>query len=151
MTCCKQRAHLLPTPFFDIFLPIGTDFFSPLHFPRSCRILSHSCTTTSDHRQVVLNVLWPKNWQKSSWNGEKKVTKFLRHCFWASLTRKRGFRHAYIREDIAHCINGVSCYFWGRRFWMIYGPKRACFAKNGHDNFFSLICIFAFQPTISRL
>ena len=144
MTRCKQRAHLLPTPFFDIFLPIDTDFFAPLHFPHSCRILPHSSTTTSDHRQVVLNVLWPKNWQKSSWNGEKKVTKFLRHCFWACLPPKWGFRHAYIKEYIAYCIHGVSYYFWGLGFWMIHRPKTGCFAKTDPDKIVVLnlhICI----------
>ena len=61
MTRCKQGAHLLPTRFFDMFLPIGSNFFAPLHFPHSCRILPHSSATTSDHRQAVLNVFWPKN------------------------------------------------------------------------------------------
>ena len=69
---------------------------------------------------------------------EKMVTKFLSHCFWASVTRKRGFRHAYIREDIAYSINGVSYYFWRQRFSMIYQPKTSCFAKTDHDKFFAL-------------
>ena len=56
-TRCKQRAHLLPTPFLDIFLPIDTTFFSPLHFLHSCRILPHTRATTSDQRQDVINVL----------------------------------------------------------------------------------------------
>jgi len=65
MTRCKQRARLLPTHFLDIFFPIDPYFFAPLQFPHSCRIQTHSSTTTSDHRQVVLNVWWPKNCQKS--------------------------------------------------------------------------------------
>ena len=66
MTWCKQRARFLPTPFLDIFLPIDSYFFAPLDFPHSCRIQTHSSTTTSNHRQVVLKVWWPKNCQKSS-------------------------------------------------------------------------------------
>ena len=147
-TRCKQRAHLLPTPFFDIFLLINTTFFAPFHLFHSCRILPHSSTTTSDHRQDIINVLWPKKRKKSPENREKKVTKFLRHCFWASLTRKRGFRLAYIREDIAYYINGVSQCFWGQRFWMLSGPETGCFAKNAHDKFVVLnlhICITTYN------
>jgi hypothetical protein len=38
-----------------------------------------------------------------------------------------------MREDIVYCINGVSYYFWGQRFWMIYWPEIGCIAKNAHD------------------
>ena len=81
MTRCKQRAHLLPTRFLDIFFITNAKFFAPLHFLHACRMLPHSSVTTSDHRQDVINVLWQKNREKSLEKNEKKVTKFQRLCF----------------------------------------------------------------------
>ena len=57
----KGRIIGLAGPCLDVFLPIGTNFFAPLHFPHSYRVLAHSSTAIRDHRQVVLNVLWQKN------------------------------------------------------------------------------------------
>ena len=68
-------------PFLDIFLPIDSYLFAPLNFPHSCRIQTHSSTTTSNHRQVVLKVWWPKNCQKSSYKGEKKGDKISEALF----------------------------------------------------------------------
>ena len=66
--------------------------------------------------------------QKNNKKGDKKG---------ASFTQKRGFRHAYayayVREDIAYCINRVSYYFWRQWFWLIYWPETGCIAKNVHE------------------
>ena len=72
MTRCKQRAHLLPTRFLDIFFITNAKFFAPLHFLHACRMLPHSSVTTSDHRQDVINVLWQKNREKSLEKNEKR-------------------------------------------------------------------------------
>ena len=64
-TRCKQRAHLLPTRFFDIFFTTNAKFFATLHFLHACRMLPRSSVTTSDHRQDVINVLWQETEKKA--------------------------------------------------------------------------------------
>ncbi len=130
MTRCKQRAHLLPTRVFDIFATINAKFFALLHFFHSCWILPHSSATTSDHRdrQDVINVLWQKKLRKSPKKREKEVEKFLKNCFWASLTRKR-------------------CLAFGCQM----GLRQPVLPQMPMTKFLPLICIFAFQPTIRRI
>ena len=65
MTWCKQRAHLLPTRFLDIFFITNAKSFAPLHFLHACRMLPQSGVTTSDHGQDVINVLWQKTEKKA--------------------------------------------------------------------------------------
>ena len=71
-TRCKERAHLLPTRYFDIFFTTNANFFAPLHFFHACRMLTHSSVTTSDHRQDVINVLWQKTEKKARKNMKKR-------------------------------------------------------------------------------
>ncbi len=72
MTPCMQKAHLLPTRFFDIFFPIDAKFSAPLHFFYACRIIPHSTITTSDLRQDVINVLRQKKTKKKLEKVEKR-------------------------------------------------------------------------------
>ena len=81
MTRCKQRAHLLPTRFLDIFFITNAKFFAPLHFLYACRMLPHSSVTTSDHRQDVINVLWQKKQRKKPEKEMKKGEKISEALF----------------------------------------------------------------------
>ena len=151
MTRCKQRAHLLPTPFLTYFSLYALIFLLHSTSPTPAGYYP----TLAPRLATIDRLFWMSYGQKTDKKAHKKAKKRWQN-FWGTVFEPVSPGNEAldmpIHKSILHIVSmGYHIIFGGKGFGWFIGLRQAVLPKLTLTKLLSLICIFAFKPMIYRL